>query len=219
MTDERTFAPGVLHAGGRALRYTDLPALLGARLGRMPLVLRHLLENVVRHTDGAEREAAVAALLAWLDTGTSEAEIPFQPGRVLMHDTTSTPALVDIAAMRDALAEAGVDPTRLNPRGHVQHRHMKLRISATGSMDVLMRAIVAGVTAPADGALGGRLFGWSVGLWPAGAPIPMITSPDGGKTSQARFTLQGRFPGHYVIVAARPNGGHIGYPLDVEVIP
>ncbi len=41
MTDERTFAPGVLHAGGRALRYTDLPALLGARLGRMPLVLRH----------------------------------------------------------------------------------------------------------------------------------------------------------------------------------
>ena len=111
------------------------------------------------------------------------------------------------------------DPTRLNPRGHVQHRHMKLRISATGSMDVLMRAIVAGVTAPADGALGGRLFGWSVGIWPAGAPIPMITSPDGGKTSQARFTLQGRFPGHYVIVAARPNGGHIGYPLDVEVIP
>lgn len=115
MTDERTFAPGVLHAGGRALRHTHLPALLGDQLGRMPLVLRHLLENVVRHTEGAEREAAVDALLAWLDTGTSEAEIPFQPGRVLMHDTTSTPALVDIAAMRDALAEAGVDPTRLNP--------------------------------------------------------------------------------------------------------
>jgi aconitate hydratase len=48
--------------------------------------------------------------LDWLDTGSSEAEIAFQPSRVLMHDTTSTPALVDIAAMRNALAEAGVDP-------------------------------------------------------------------------------------------------------------
>ncbi len=109
------FRPGVLDFQGRRLHYVDLPALLGERLAQMPVTLRHLLENVVRHTEGNEREAAVGALLAWLDTGSSEAEIPFQPGRVLMHDTTSTPALVDIAAMRDALAEAGVDPTRLNP--------------------------------------------------------------------------------------------------------
>ncbi len=109
------FRPAVLDLQGRRLHFVDLPGLLGDRLARMPVTLRHLLENVVRHTHGREREAAVAALLAWLDTGASEAEIPFQPGRVLMHDTTSTPALVDIAAMRDALAEAGVDPTRLNP--------------------------------------------------------------------------------------------------------
>ncbi|KAG0955598.1 hypothetical protein G6F31_012844 [Rhizopus arrhizus] len=64
---------------------------------------------------GDERDAAVNALFGWLAHGTSEAEIAFQPGRVLMHDTTSTPALVDIAAMRDALAEAGVDPAVLNP--------------------------------------------------------------------------------------------------------
>ncbi|MET0962585.1 MAG: aconitate hydratase AcnA, partial [Noviherbaspirillum sp.] len=49
------------------------------------------------------------------ESGTSEWEIAFQPGRVLMHDTTSTPALVDIAAMRDALSEAGWDPAALNP--------------------------------------------------------------------------------------------------------
>ena len=64
---------------------------------------------------GEEKDAAIRALFAWLDTGTSAAEIAFQPGQVLMHDTTSTPALVDIAAMRDALAEAGVDPAVLNP--------------------------------------------------------------------------------------------------------
>ena len=63
----------------------------------------------------AERAATVAALFDWLRDGASEAEIAFQPGRVLMHDTTSTPALVDIAAMRDALAEAGADPALLNP--------------------------------------------------------------------------------------------------------
>jgi aconitate hydratase len=96
-------------------RMVDLPALFGPALARLPVVLRLLLENVVRCMRGGEREAAVGALLAWLDTGTSEAEIEFQPSRVLMHDTTSTPALVDIAAMRDALAEAGVDPARLNP--------------------------------------------------------------------------------------------------------
>ncbi|CAN5441747.1 aconitate hydratase AcnA [soil metagenome] len=96
-------------------RFIDLPALFGPRLLQLPMVLRLLLENVLRNMHGAERQAAVDALFEWLDTRTSEAEIEFQPGRVLMHDTTSTPALVDIAAMRDTLAEAGVDPSVLNP--------------------------------------------------------------------------------------------------------
>ena len=98
-------------------RYTcpDLPAEFGADYFRLPVVLRLLLENALRNMQGAERDAAVAALFGWLAHGTSDAEIAFQPGRVLMHDTTSTPALVDIAAMRDALAEAGVDPAVLNP--------------------------------------------------------------------------------------------------------
>ena len=104
-----------LLAAGRPARVIDLPRVLGARLGDTPVVLRLLLENVLRHTSGAERERHREALLAWLERGSSDAEIPFQPGRVLMHDTTSTPALVDIAAMRDALAEAGADPALLNP--------------------------------------------------------------------------------------------------------
>lgn len=105
----------VLSLGQENFRFVDLPAMFGTRLQQLPVVLRHLLENVQRNTAGNERTDAVDALFAWLDRGTSEAEIAFQPGRVLMHDTTSTPALVDIAAMRDALAEVGVDPMTLNP--------------------------------------------------------------------------------------------------------
>lgn len=103
-----------LVAAGQEYFAVDLPALCKDKLGRLPVVLRLLMENVARNMQGAEKEAALAALLAWTDTGTSEAEIAFQPGRVLMHDTTSTPALVDLAAMRSTLAEAGVDPSVLN---------------------------------------------------------------------------------------------------------
>jgi len=95
-------------------RFIDLPAL-GGEVARLPVVLRLLLENVARTQSGAEREAAIRALLDWERTRTSEAEIQVQPVRVLMHDTTSTPALVDIAAMRDSLAEHGIDPAVLNP--------------------------------------------------------------------------------------------------------
>ncbi|TPG47073.1 aconitate hydratase AcnA [Roseomonas nepalensis] len=96
-------------------RVTDLHAAAGSDLPRLPWVHRVLLENVLRQDDPAVREAGRAAILGWLATGTSEAEIPFSPARILMHDTTCGPALVDIAAMRDALAEAGGDPRRLNP--------------------------------------------------------------------------------------------------------
>ncbi|MFK4441851.1 aconitate hydratase [Caballeronia udeis] len=96
-------------------RFIDLPGMFGAQLARLPVVLRLMLENVIRNTHAEERRLAVDGILEWLNRGTSEVEIAFQPNRVLMHDTTSTPALVDIAAMRDMLAEAGADPTALNP--------------------------------------------------------------------------------------------------------
>lgn len=80
-------------------------------MNRLPWVLRILLENTQRH----EAREASAAIMAWLETGTSNAEIPFYPARLLMHDTTCVPALVDIAAMRSELAEGGYDPSTLNP--------------------------------------------------------------------------------------------------------
>ncbi|MBD9529800.1 aconitate hydratase AcnA [Paracoccus sp. PAR01] len=97
----------------RGCAIVDLPAAAGADLCRMPHIHRLLMENVLRSSE--EAESARKALLDWLETGSSEAEIPFLPGRVLMHDTTCGPALVDIAAMRSALAEAGHDPALLNP--------------------------------------------------------------------------------------------------------
>jgi aconitate hydratase len=115
MENLTTSPPAALDLDGRRHLFIDLVGMYGPTLSRLPVVLRLLLENVLRNMEGAERDAAARALIAWLDTGTSEAEIAFQPGRVLMHDTTSTPALVDIAAMRNALAEAGVNPAILNP--------------------------------------------------------------------------------------------------------
>ncbi|KAA0700222.1 aconitate hydratase AcnA [Neorhizobium sp. P12A] len=107
-------AIGKLNVNATDYRIIDLPQEAGAALQRLPYIHRILLENVMR-TAGDEAERAKAAILGWLETGTSEDEIPFLPHRVLMHDTTCGPALVDIAAMRSAMAEAGGDPSLLNP--------------------------------------------------------------------------------------------------------
>ncbi|WP_213764207.1 aconitate hydratase AcnA [Caballeronia sp. dw_19] len=116
MENTRSFISDArLTTGNASLRFVDLPGIFGETLYRLPVVLRLLLENVIRNMSGDERRLAVEGIVNWLESGTSEVEIAFQPDRVLMHDTTSTPALVDIAAMRDALAEAGADPGALNP--------------------------------------------------------------------------------------------------------
>src|SRR5471030_1558053 len=109
-----------LTAGNASLRFVDLPGMFGETLYRLPVVLRHLLENVIRNTNGDERRLAVEGIVEWLENGTSEVEIAFQPDRVLMHDTTSTPALVDIAAMRDA---HGGDIDQRRRTGRVVHQH------------------------------------------------------------------------------------------------
>jgi aconitate hydratase len=108
-------APACLDHAGTSYRLVDLPALFGERLFQLPVALRLLLENIVRNSQDDERQAGIDAIFGWLERAGSDAEIAFQPGRVLMHDTTSTPALVDIAAMRNALDEAGHDPALLNP--------------------------------------------------------------------------------------------------------
>jgi aconitate hydratase len=103
-----------LSSGGNTYRILDLEAFAAERLRRLPYLHRVLLENVLRHAAAGDAGAA-EAILHRLDRGPGEAEIPFHPARVMMHDTTCVPALVDIAGLRAAVAEAGGDPARLNP--------------------------------------------------------------------------------------------------------
>ena len=120
-------------------RIVDLHAAAPDALTRMPWCHRVLLENVLRQPD-AVAAAGREALLAWLDTGHSDAEIPFAPTRILMHDTTCGPALTDIAAMRDALAEAGGDPELLNPDVPVAtSTDHSLAVDFSGTPDSLAR--------------------------------------------------------------------------------
>jgi aconitate hydratase A / 2-methylisocitrate dehydratase len=85
-------------------------------LGRAPVTLKILLENVLRHAgDGVVVEGDVETLAAWRPGVAAEAEVPFMPARVILQDFTGVPAIVDLAAMRDAMADLGGDPARVNP--------------------------------------------------------------------------------------------------------
>ena len=131
-----------LSVNGEVLQAVDIEGAFGAGFSRLPVVLRLLADNVQRNMAGQEREQAMDALRKWLATGTSTAEIEFLPSRVLMHDTTSTPALVDIAAMRDTLTESGADPMALNPllRVDVSIDH-SLAVEEYGRADAATRNI------------------------------------------------------------------------------
>lgn len=103
--------PGGLEtAEGR--RRARLPEVAGDALSRMPWTHRILLENLVRHA--AAHADAHQALERWL-AGADDFELPFRPARMMMHDTTCVPALVDLAALRSVLAGRGEDPRRINP--------------------------------------------------------------------------------------------------------
>jgi aconitate hydratase len=85
-------------------------------LDRAPVTLKILLENVLRHAgSGVIQPGDVEALAAWRPGVAAEAEVPFMPARVLLQDFTGVPAIVDLAVMRDAMAELGGDPARVNP--------------------------------------------------------------------------------------------------------
>ncbi len=109
----------VLDVGGNAFTYRSLAAAEAAGLGpisQLPASLKVLLENLLRWEDGRSVHADdIAALAAWLDRGGAEREIAFRPARVLMQDFTGVPAVVDLAAMRDAMVTRGADPAKINP--------------------------------------------------------------------------------------------------------
>jgi aconitate hydratase len=109
-----------LTVGDKTYAYYSLRAAEAAGLAgvsRLPVSMKVLLENLLRNEDGvATRKEDLEALAAWIDNkGQTRHEISFRPARVLMQDFTGVPAVVDLAAMRDALATLGGDPQKINP--------------------------------------------------------------------------------------------------------
>ena len=107
-----------LAVDGQDYDYFSLPAAAAAGagdVGRLPMTLKILLENLLRHEDGATVTGDdVRALTGWAGNP-QPAEIAYRPARVLMQDFTGVPAVADLAAMRSALVAAGLDPTIINP--------------------------------------------------------------------------------------------------------
>ncbi|WP_416769864.1 aconitate hydratase AcnA [Pseudomonas sp. RHF3.3-3] len=107
-----------LQVGAKTYHYFSLPEAARALgdLDRLPMSLKVLLENLLRWEDGKTvTDTDIKALAAWLQTRGSDREIQYRPARVLMQDFTGVPAVVDLAAMRAAVAKAGGDPQRINP--------------------------------------------------------------------------------------------------------
>ncbi|GHH71324.1 aconitate hydratase [Streptomyces sulfonofaciens] len=103
-----------LDLAGRSFRVHRLDAVPGAE--RLPMSLKILLENLLRHEDGSSVTAdQIAALVRGGGDGVADA-VSFSPSRVLLHDTNGVPVLTDLAALRDAVAAAGGDPRRVSPR-------------------------------------------------------------------------------------------------------
>src|ERR1700694_4493942 len=108
-----------LKVGSRTYAYYSLPAaekngLKG--ISRLPFSMKVLLENLLRYEDGRSvTKEDIQAVAQWLKTKSSEREIAFRPARVLMQDFTGVPAVVDLAAMRDAMTLLGGDPPKINP--------------------------------------------------------------------------------------------------------
>jgi aconitate hydratase len=116
MNDVRQHLP--LPSGASAAYYS-LPRLETIGMGsisRLPVSVRILLESVLRHADGRRiREEDVEALARWQPGAARTAEVPFIVGRVLLQDFTGVPLLVDLAAMRSAIARRGLDVERVQP--------------------------------------------------------------------------------------------------------
>ncbi|MDA8397091.1 MAG: aconitate hydratase AcnA [Actinomycetota bacterium] len=105
-----------LHVGGKTYTIYSLRALSGVKdLSTVPYSLKILLENLLRKEDGVSVTKADIESLASSNTAWEEKEIAFSPARILMQDFTGVPAVVDLAAMRDAMAELGGDQSKVNP--------------------------------------------------------------------------------------------------------
>ena len=108
-----------LHVDGKSYEIFRLSALENKGVGhpaKLPFSLRVLLENLLRQEDGRfVHPGDIEALAGWVPNAAAQKEISFMPARVLLQDFTGVPAVVDFAAMREAIRELGGDPKKVNP--------------------------------------------------------------------------------------------------------
>ena len=105
-----------LDVGAQQYEICGLSALRGYKVDRLPFSLKILLENLLRFEDGVNvTRGDIEALLRWEPKAAPRDEIAFTPARVIMQDFTGVPCIVDLAAMREAIARLGGDPERVNP--------------------------------------------------------------------------------------------------------
>ncbi|HPF13792.1 MAG: aconitate hydratase AcnA [Planctomycetes bacterium] len=141
MTKDSFGARGTLEVHGKTHRIASIPHMRthGFEVEHLPFALRILLENLIRYEDGSTvTKEDIEALAGWKPNQGIEREIAFRPARVLMQDFTGVPAVVDLAAMRDAMEALGGDPTRINP---LQPAEMvidhSVQVDAFGSPDAM----------------------------------------------------------------------------------
>ncbi|HVC71120.1 MAG TPA: aconitate hydratase [Acidimicrobiales bacterium] len=122
MTLDSFGARGTLGVGDDRYRIWRLAALEGlGDVARLPYSIKILLENLLRHEDGTDVSSDhIAALSRWPTDSGSVGEVAFSPERVLLQDFTGVPAVVDLAALRDALVALGGDPALVNPKVPVE---------------------------------------------------------------------------------------------------
>ena len=139
MTVDSFGAKGVLNVKGTDYEIFRLNAVAGAE--KLPYSLKVLLENLLRTEDGANVTSKhIEALGSWDPSAQPDTEIQFTPGRVIMQDITRVPCIVDIATMREAEADHGGDPSRVNPLAPaelvIDH---SVQIDEFGSADAIER--------------------------------------------------------------------------------
>jgi aconitase A len=114
-------ARSTLKVGERTYEIWSLAALPQDKVARLPYSLKILLENLLRFEDGVSvTRGDIEALLEWDPAATPAHEIAFTPARVILQDFTGVPCIVDLAAMRDAIAKLGGDAERVNPLNPVE---------------------------------------------------------------------------------------------------
>jgi aconitate hydratase len=130
-----------LTVGGESYRIARLDALerAGLSMGRLPYALKILLENLLRYEDGSTVSAGdIEALARWQPSAEPATEIAYRPARVLLQDFTGVPAVVDLAAMREAIVALGGAASRINPLQPaelvIDH---SVQVDAYGSADAL----------------------------------------------------------------------------------